>query len=401
MISISPTTHATLLLMARLDATARSEHQPLDLREWNVLAHWLVERGLRPEHLVHDSPDAILADWEHPRIDRERLMRLLDRGHQVAWSVEHWRSAGIWILGRSDPEYPKQLRDRLLVSAPTLLFGAGESSLLAGEGIAIVGSRDATVDELRFADDLGAAVGKAGYSVISGGARGVDERAAQGAFQTEGRVVAIIAESLVRNASKKLYRNHLANGTLVLATSFSPDVGFRPGNAMARNAHIYGLAQAAIVVSSTNGSGGTFHGASSNLRSKWKVPLWVVRTADCASGNHVLQKHGAQWLPPPEQLSIDQLKNPAWTPPEPVSDPPSTGPAHELESMEVDGKLIPSLYELFLEHWRRMGTEPVTPGEMASTLGIHVKQARTWLDLGVDQGLATKVANPARYQLVD
>jgi len=393
---ISPTTHATLLLMVKLGTAP----QPLGLPEWNVLALWLDERGLRPEHLVQGNADELLRDWDDPRIERERLLRLLDRDHQLAWSVEHWRSADIWILGRSDDAYPSRLKERLRGEAPPVLFGAGEPSLLLAEGIAIVGSRDATVDELRFADDLGAVVSEAGYNVVSGGARGVDERAAQGAFRTGGSVVAVLAESLIRNASKKLYRDHLTQGKLVLTTPYSPDMGFKPYRAMERNAYIYCLSQAGVVVSSTNGSGGTFHGASINLRGGW-VPLWVMTTKDPASGNHVLAANGARWLPPLETLNVERLTAPGWTPPDHPPEAPHTGADALPEMSDGEGhRALPSLYGVFVEHWRLLGNDPVTPGTMASALGIHVKQAQEWLDRGVAEGLATKMTSPVRYQLV-
>lgn len=396
---ISPTTQATLLLTARIGTTGGIEHQPLDLREWNVLAHWLDGRGLRPEDLIQGDADAILSDWEESKIDRERLFRLLDRGPTLALSVERWANAGIWIMGRSDAGYPKRLKERLLGSRPAVLFGAGEPSLLTAPGIAIVGSRDATVDELRFADDLGSVVSEAGYSVVSGGARGIDERAAQGAFRSGGRVVAIVAESLVKNVSKKFYRDHLMSESLVLATPFSPETGFKPGNAMARNKLIYCLSDAAIAVSSTNGSGGTFHGASINLRGGW-VPLWVMKTEDPSSGNHVLAANGAHWLPPLEKLNVEQLIDPDWSPPDAVFNNFPLVPQTQSEHSQDDEQALPSLYQLFLKHWRLQGEGPVTSGTMASALGIHVKQAQEWLDLGVAEGLATKTTKPGKYQLI-
>lgn len=303
---ISPRTQATLMLTARIAASSRDDSLPLDIREWNTLARWLAAKSLAPEDLVQGDVETILADWENVRIPRDRLLALLDRGHALAMVMERWLGTGLWILGRSDPGYPARLRERLKDSAPPLLFGYGEARHFRNKGVAIVGSRNAPPEDLQLAEDLGHAVSGAGYNVVSGGARGVDDRAATGAFSAEGTVIAVVADSLVKNASKKQYRDRLLRGDLVLTTPYSPEAGFSAGNAMGRNRLIYCLADAAVTVSSANGSGGTFGGATNNLKGGW-VPLWVAQTNDPASGNPVLVEQGAGWLLSRVDFDIDAL----------------------------------------------------------------------------------------------
>lgn len=303
---ISSRTQATLLLTARIAASSNDASQPLDVREWSTLARWLAAKDLAPEDLVLGEVDAILADWENARIPKDRLLALLDRGHALAMVVERWLASGLWILGRSDLEYPSRLRARMKESAPPLLFGYGELRHFQNRCIAIVGSRNAPDHDLHLAEDLGRAVSAAGYNVVSGGARGVDAQAATGAFSADGTVIAVVADSLVTNAGKKQYRDRLLRGDLVLATPYSPEAGFSAGNAMGRNRFIYCLADAAVAVSSAHGSGGTFGGAIENLKRGW-VPLWVAPTDDPESGNPTLVEAGASWLPDLDNLAIDAL----------------------------------------------------------------------------------------------
>jgi len=303
---LSPRTQVTLLLTAHITVSRDDTAQPLDVREWNRLARWLAGNELAPENLVERDPGTILATWEDSRIAVDRLLALLDRGHALAMVIERWLGTGLWILGRSDPGYPARLKHHLRDSAPPLLYGYGDEHQFRNRSVAIVGSRDAPEHDLRLAEDLGRAVSTAGYSVVSGGARGVDDRAARGAFAAEGTVIAVVADSLVRNASKKQYRDHLLAGDLVLITPYSPDAGFSSGNAMGRNRLIYCLADTAVAVSSANGTGGTFGGASTNLKQGW-VPLWVARTNDPASGNPALVAQGAGWLPDGDTLDIEAL----------------------------------------------------------------------------------------------
>jgi len=303
---VSPRTQATLLLTARIVPSTNDSMLPLDVREWNRLARWLAEQGFAPEDLIQGDVDAILGAWEDARIGRDRLLALLDRGHALAMTVERWLGAGLWILGRSDEDYPQRLRERLRDSAPPLIFGYGEIRHFRNKGVAIVGSRNPPEADLKLAEDLGRAVSQAGYNVVSGGARGVDERAATGALSAEGTVIAIVADSLIRNASKKQYRDRLLANELMLMTPYSPEAGFSAGNAMGRNRLIYCLADAAVAVSSANGSGGTFGGATQNLRNGW-VPLRMAKTEDPTSGNASLVAQGAGWLPSRTEFDIDNL----------------------------------------------------------------------------------------------
>ena len=131
---------------------------------------------------------------------------------------------------------------------------------------------------------------------MSGGARGIDEAAMQGALAHEGTGIGVLADSLLRAATSAKYRKALMANNLVLISPFNPEAGFDVGNAMSRNKYIYCLADAAVVVSSTKNKGGTWNGAIENLRQKW-VPLWVKSSSESSSGNAELVRQGGRWLP--------------------------------------------------------------------------------------------------------
>ena len=116
----------------------------------------------------------------------------------------------------------------------------------------------------------------------------------KGALGSEGTAVAVLADSLLRAATSSLYRRPLLSGDLVLVSAVNPEARFNVGNAMARNRYIYCLSDAAVVVASARGSGGTWSGACENAKAGW-VPLWVKQTADTDSGNVNLIARGARW----------------------------------------------------------------------------------------------------------
>lgn len=293
---VSNQTQAVLLLTSHFTKSERGEPRPLTTREWGKFAYWLKDRGIQPASLLSEDPRRLLSGWMDRGITQDRIEYLLGRGGALGLALEKWQRAGLWVLTRSDSEYPERLKKRLKLEAPPVLFGCGNRSLLNGRGIAVVGSRNASDDDLSFATQLGADAASQGFSIVSGGARGIDESAMFGALQREGTVVGVLADSLLRSATSAKYRKHLMSHDLVLVSPYNPEAGFSVGNAMARNCYIYCLADAAVVVTTSRDKGGTWSGAIENLKSHW-VPLWVRSHLDPTSGNADLVRRGAKWLP--------------------------------------------------------------------------------------------------------
>ena len=64
--------------------------------------------------------------------EAEAALVLLERGVALALAVEKWANQGIWVMSRSDPDYPGRWHERLKQKAPPLLFGVGRKNLLTG-----------------------------------------------------------------------------------------------------------------------------------------------------------------------------------------------------------------------------------------------------------------------------
>ena len=295
--SMSLNTQATLLLTTWFAKAAKSDPKPLTPAEWGRLALWLKDQEKTPAGLLESGAVAtFLNGWSDPRISIERIEYLLGRSVTLSLSLEKWQRAGLWVITRSDADYPSRLKKHLRSDAPPVLFGCGNRQLLERGGIAMVGSRDATPEQLAATTRIAGEMAMQGFSVVSGGARGVDEVAMLGALAQEGTVIGILADSLLRCSTSAKFRQGLMMNNLVLVSTFNPEAGFDVGNAMARNKYIYCLSDAAIVVASSKGSGGTWNGATENLKRNW-VPLWVLNHPDNSSGNAALVDLGAGWLP--------------------------------------------------------------------------------------------------------
>jgi predicted Rossmann fold nucleotide-binding protein DprA/Smf involved in DNA uptake len=295
--STSPQTHAVLLLTVWFTKPAKDEPKPLTPTEWGRFAAWLKSQEKSPETLLTSAdPADCLQGWLDRSVTPERIRHLLGRAGALGLALERWQRAGLWVMTRSDPDYPSRLKKRLKLEAPPVLFGCGNRLLLDQGGIAVVGSRAARAEDLDYTSRLGAEIATQGFSVVSGGAPGVDETAMLGALEKEGTAVGVLADNLLRAALSAKYRKGLMSRNLVLVSPFNPEAPFNVGNAMARNKYIYTLSDAGIVVTTSKENGGTWAGAIENLKHGW-VPLWVKEHADPNSGNSALVQRGARWLP--------------------------------------------------------------------------------------------------------
>ncbi len=213
--------------------------------------------------------------------------------------ADNWRSSSI-DCARAGSGSPRSLttptravlRDRLGSWAPPVLFGSGPASLLDGGGIAIVGSREADDEAVAFTTRLAAAAAAGGSFVVSGGARGIDVAAMRAAFEAGGSVVGLVPEGVERRLREASTRSAVAGGRAVIVSPYHPSAAFSAGAAMGRNKLIYALSDVAVVVSSTDGSGGTWTGAVEALKGGW-VPVLVRDEPGVPAGNRSLVGLGA------------------------------------------------------------------------------------------------------------
>lgn len=297
---LSDDTFVTVLLCSGLGGKSNAA-SPLSRTEWNLLVRSLVRANWRPGDLLRWGIDAARHDLGLADDMASRLSHLLSQSVRIASEVERLATSGIGVLSRADEAYPARWRSRLREQSPPLLFVTGPVGLLERGGIAVVGSRNVDPAGADFARHVGSAAARSRTPVISGGARGVDREAMFGALEAGGEAIGILPDSLARTLRAPEVRRWMAEGQLVLASPQRPDAGFHVGNAMGRNKLIYTLADAAVVISSDVERGGTWAGATENLRHDWS-PLFVRAGDDAPTGNRRLLDLGAM---PLHQADLD------------------------------------------------------------------------------------------------
>jgi len=300
---LSSNTQAILLLTAPLIAgRGAASSDLLSLGEYKRLARHLREIQRQPADLI--SPDAaeILRACKSV-IDESRLQKLLGRGFLLSQVIERWQARAIWVVSRADVEYPRRLKALLREDAPAVLYGCGDMSLLETGGLAVVGSRHVDDVLIDYTMSIGRLAARAGRTLVSGGAKGIDQAAMRGAFEAGGKVCGVLADSLEKNIMNREHRNLLLDGQLVLISPYDPSAGFNVGNAMQRNKLIYALADSSLVVNSDLNKGGTWAGAVEQLDKLKFVPVFVRSTGESSPGLEALRKKGALPWPNPQDVN--------------------------------------------------------------------------------------------------
>ena len=296
---LSANTTAILLLTAPLVVSNRGPRvQVLTAGEYRKLRPCLASVQSEPADLLEPGADRLLAHCGAV-VDEIRLRSLLNRGFLLSQAVERWHTRGIWVVSRADAAYPPLLKKRLKNDAPSVLYGCGVQEIMYSRSLAVVGSREVTEPLIDYTWRNASLIARAGLTIVSGGARGVDRAAMNGALEAGGRVAGVLPGDLERAVMNREHRNLLMEERLVLLSPFDPSLRFTVAQAMQRNKVIYALAEAGLVVNADFSRGGTWAGAVEQLR-KYFVPVFVRSTGDPSEGLTALQGRGARPWPEPE-----------------------------------------------------------------------------------------------------
>lgn len=218
------------------------------------------------------------------------------------------------------------------------LRGAGESALLGGPAVAIVGARGCSPYGAQVARLLGRELAAAGVVVVSGLARGVDGEAHRGALQGGGYTVAVLGCGIDRDypAAHASLAREIGERSL-LVSEYEPGVEPTAWRFPARNRIIAGLSAATVVVEARERSGAliTADFALNEGREVFAVPGEI--TSSLSRGTNDLLRLGAT---------------------------PLTSPADVLEALDIEAAAEPTQSHPLLE------LLPATADELVRTTGM-------------------------------
>ena len=207
--------------------------------------------------------------------------------------IDQCESMGIEIISYLDPAFSTLLKN--IDDCPALLYCKGNINLLNENTIAIVGSRNASINGLRFAHKIAKDLSDNEMIIVSGFARGIDTAAHKASI--ENGTIAVLAggiDNIYPPENKELYSEIISKGLIVAELPLGSIP--RPQNFPQRNRIISGLSQAVAVIEATLKSGSlvTAKIALQQNREIFAVPGFPLDPR--YQGTNYLLKQGAHLL---------------------------------------------------------------------------------------------------------
>jgi DNA processing protein len=208
----------------------------------------------------------------YDQIKFEKLITNL-RATKVSQLIDSLEKTGSKFLTPESQEWPATLND--LQAIPIGLVVKGDISSLSDRSLAIVGTRNPTPYGVRIAGDFAAGFTDREWSIVSGGAYGIDSAAHKGALIAEGRTIAVLAAGVdvaYPAGNARLFAEISENGALV--SEVLPGAHAIPSRFLTRNRIIAALSQATLVVEAAFRSGSlrTARDAAELMRPVMAIP---------------------------------------------------------------------------------------------------------------------------------
>jgi DNA processing protein len=222
----------------------------------------------------------------------------------LAWAAQ----PGNAVLTLADSTYPQALLS--ISDPPPLLYAKGQIALLNGTALAIVGSRNATIQGMQNADHFAQILSQAGLTIVSGLGLGIDAAAHAGGMTRTGSTIAVVGTGLdiVYPARHRDLAHRIADqgcllseyplGTPAIATNFPR-----------RNRLISGLALGVLVVEAAAHSGSliTARCALDQGRDVFAIPGSIH--SPLSKGCHQLIRQGAKLVESAQDI-LEELRLP-------------------------------------------------------------------------------------------
>lgn len=223
----------------------------------------------------------------------------------IAPALDWLEHEGNHVITLADHVYPKALLE--IPDPPPLLYAKGNLQLLDSRCIAVVGSRNASPQGEKNAEDFAAALSDSGFCIVSGLALGIDGAAHRGALRGRGSTIAVVGTGLdiVYPAKHRELAHQIAQRGLIIS-EFGLGTPSRAQNFPRRNRIISGLSQGCLVVEANVQSGSliTARLAAEQGREVFAIPGSIH--SPLAKGCHQLIKQGAKLVDNIQDI-VDEL----------------------------------------------------------------------------------------------
>jgi DNA processing protein len=284
-------------------------------------------------------------------------LRRIDVDTELAEMDRH----NVKVIARGTAQYPESLD--CFSDAPHILYVRGAVEERDRRAIAVVGSRRCTGYGKRTAERIAGDLARAGYTVVSGLARGIDGFAHRGALDAAGRTIAVLAGGLSQiypPEHKELSRQVQASGALLSEATMLQEP--LPGMFPARNRIISGLSLGVVIVEANEKSGALYTAEHAAEQGR---PVFVVPGAldnPASAGCHRLIRHGAILVRGVDDI-LEELQG--QTPPaRPTPDGPAQPAPIEPPPLDAKERRV----------WECLAGQPRHLDEMVQMLSVGVAE---------------------------
>ena len=297
--TLSDDSNVALLLTSHLGAAVdETSDDTLGPTQWHDFRDKVSETPLKSigelVQLEHSEwPEELFTE----KINRDWVDQRLSNAASLALELEDLNQTGIWVATEFEDSFPTKLTNTLGRHAPPFLYIAGDAENFQPKAVGFVGSRDADVTDLTYTRDLVDLAIEDGFSIVSGGAKGVDTASEEQGLAQGGPVIEFPAEGIQNCLSDDGIREAVLDGTLTVASMYRPDASWSIGGAMGRNKLIHGFGEYTFAIRSGDESGGTWEGATENISHDWSS-LLVCTHHETVPGNEKLIAMGGVGIDP-------------------------------------------------------------------------------------------------------
>lgn len=269
---------ATYLFCAKL---TNAKTLPLTIMEWNELIRALKQNNLEPKDILKMTPSEILRIGSSTQ-KMMKILKKIESRQKLGFSMmelEELTNKGYKIMFRQN--MPRRLKRKLDPKyLPPFFYFVGDTSIFEYYSLGVVGSRDATEEDIANTADLGHKAAIHGVAIVSGGARGIDHTAVDSCLKNGGKAIIFPSDGLESWIKQKEIRHYIQNKQLLLISAQPINSRFTGFYAMQRNKYIHTTAHAVMVASSKifaqgkKTKTGTWSGVLENIAGQWS-PLFV------------------------------------------------------------------------------------------------------------------------------
>lgn len=172
--------------------------------------------------------------------------------------LEKLSNSKIKYITLNSPEYPESLKN--IDMPPLILYYIGDINLLKSDCFGIVGSRVCTRYGKEQTERFSQAISKAGFTIVSGLAEGIDGHAHEGVMKIKGKAIGVLAgglENIYPAINVQLAREIVKNSGLIISEK-APDVFPKKFTFVQRNRIIAGLSEGLLVTEAGANSGALY-----------------------------------------------------------------------------------------------------------------------------------------------